>query len=87
MYSFPEVPQASVILDAEILEAYRRDESHMLGPLPLAVGRGEPQGVNLQLFVASQTTPVLGLDSTRPLWLRTIRHGRPVRSGRYRNAT
>jgi FAD/FMN-containing dehydrogenase len=37
MDAFPEIPQASLILGAEALEAYRRDESHLHGPLPLAV--------------------------------------------------
>lgn len=34
---FPHIPQASVILAPEALEAYRQDESHLRGPLPLAV--------------------------------------------------
>jgi len=42
MNSFPEIPQAHVILAPEALEAYRRDESHLLGPRPLAVVR--PRG-------------------------------------------
>jgi len=42
MEPFPELPQASVILASEALEAYRRDESHLQGPLPLAVVR--PRG-------------------------------------------
>jgi len=37
MNAFPDLPQASVILGAEALEAYRRDESHLQGPSPLAV--------------------------------------------------
>jgi len=37
MESFPELPQASVILASEALEAYRCDESHLQGPFPLAV--------------------------------------------------
>ena len=42
MEPFPELPQASVILASEALEAYRRDESHLQGPFPLAVVR--PRG-------------------------------------------
>lgn len=34
---FPELPQASVIVGPEAVEAYRTDESHLRGPLPLAV--------------------------------------------------
>ncbi len=37
MHPFPEIPQARMILDPEGLEAYRRDESHLQGPRPLAV--------------------------------------------------
>jgi len=42
MNPFPEIPQARVLLDPEALEAYRRDESHLVGPSPLAVVR--PRG-------------------------------------------
>lgn len=42
MDAFPEIPQASVILGADALEAYRHDESHLQGPPPLAVVR--PRG-------------------------------------------
>jgi len=37
MCRFPELPQASLILDPEAMEAYRSDESHLRGPRPLAV--------------------------------------------------
>jgi len=34
---FSSIPQASVLLDPGVLEGYRRDESHLVGPSPLAV--------------------------------------------------
>jgi len=37
MNALPRLPDATVILDPEALEAYRRDESHVIGCLPLAV--------------------------------------------------
>ena len=37
MGNFPSIPQASVLLDPGVLEAYRQDESHLVGPSPLAV--------------------------------------------------
>ena len=37
MGTFPHIPQAAVLLDPGVLEAYCHDESHLVGPLPLAV--------------------------------------------------
>ena len=34
---FTNLPDASVVLDAQLTQAYRQDESHLLGDLPLAV--------------------------------------------------
>lgn len=36
-FRFPQIPNAAVIQLPEALESYRRDESHLVGPLPLAV--------------------------------------------------
>ncbi|WP_243322814.1 FAD-binding oxidoreductase [Geothrix sp. SG200] len=37
MARFPALPDATVLSDPEVLEPYRRDESHVQGSLPLAV--------------------------------------------------
>lgn len=36
---FSQIPEAEVLQDPEALEPYRRDESHLVGPRPLAVVR------------------------------------------------
>jgi glycolate oxidase len=37
MHVLDALPEATVLIQADLLEAYRADESHVVGPLPLAV--------------------------------------------------
>jgi FAD/FMN-containing dehydrogenase len=37
MNPFTDIPEATIITGADLLEAYRRDESHVVGAMPLAV--------------------------------------------------
>ena len=43
------LPEATVIRGADLLESYRRDESHVIGELPLAVVRPHGPGALREL--------------------------------------